>query len=73
MGLGCGKLTCIHVGGVLGRWEYVVAGDPLSQIAIAEPMALNGETVVAPEAWELIAHCAKGELLSDIREREVCA
>ncbi len=43
-------------GGVFNRWEYVVAGPPISQIAIAEPLAEPGETVVSPEAWELVKH-----------------
>ena len=51
MGIGCGQLTSIHVGGVFKRWEYVVAGPPMAQLAVAEPLALPGETVLSPEAW----------------------
>ena len=25
MGVGAGRLACLYVGGVYGRWEYVVA------------------------------------------------
>eukprot|EP00038_Savillea_parva_P004006 m.132924 g.132924 ORF g.132924 m.132924 type:complete len:1339 (+) comp11346_c1_seq2:580-4596(+) len=50
MGLGCGDLTTLHVGGVFDRHEFVVAGDPIKQISIAEPAAQAGETVVSAEA-----------------------
>lgn len=51
MGIGCGQLTAVHVGGVFRRWEYILAGPPMAQIAVAEPQARPGETVVSPEAW----------------------
>jgi class 3 adenylate cyclase len=54
MGIGCGMLTSLHVGGVFNRWEYVVAGPAMRQIAIAEPLAEPGETVLSPEAWQVI-------------------
>ena len=54
MGIGCGDLTAVHVGGVFKRWEYILAGPPMAQIAVAEPLAKPGETVVSPEAWGLV-------------------
>eukprot|EP00400_MALV-I_sp_L67-5_P000434 gene434-248_t len=56
-GLGAGKVTILQVGGKYDRWEYVVAGPPLEQIAYAEPLAQSGETVLSPNAWQLIADC----------------
>lgn len=53
MGIGAGRLTSVHVGGVFKRWEYILAGPPMTQIAIAEPLARPGETVISPEAAEL--------------------
>lgn len=32
----------------MDRWEYVVAGPPMQEISIAEPLASSGETVVSP-------------------------
>eukprot|EP00750_Incisomonas_marina_P033014 INCI9521.2.p1 GENE.INCI9521.2~~INCI9521.2.p1 ORF type:complete len:1299 (-),score=212.67 INCI9521.2:1295-5191(-) len=55
MGLGCGRVKMLYVGGKFGRWEFVVAGDPMKQIAIAEPLAGAGETVCSPEAWQFLA------------------
>lgn len=63
IGVGCGSVTILQVGGVVPpeitkiktpRYEYVIAGDPLSQISIAEPLAKNGETCVSPEAWKYV-------------------
>lgn len=55
IGVGCGQFTSFHVGGVFDRWEFVVGGRPMrSQVAIAEPAADSGETVVSPEVWDII-------------------
>jgi len=54
MGIGVGDMVGIHVGGVNDRWEYVLAGSPKRQIAIAEPLALSGQTAVSPETLEIL-------------------
>jgi len=54
-GIGAGEILAAHVGGVRGRWEYVIAGDPLRQMAQAEHQARRGETVLSPEAEAVIA------------------
>jgi len=50
MGLGCGDLTTAHLGGVRGRWAFVLDGDVMRQVARAEPAAAPGEVVLSPEA-----------------------
>lgn len=55
IGLGAGRLTCVEVGGAYKRMEYVLAGAPMGQISIAEPLAVGWETVISPEAYCLIA------------------
>eukprot|EP00937_MAST-01D_sp_MAST-1D-sp2_P000284 g284.t1 len=67
MGLGTGSCHDMHVGGALGRWEHIVAGEALEQIALAEPLANPGETVVSREAWWFIeeqADAAAGAMQS---------
>jgi len=54
MGLGSGAVTTLYVGGMFARWEYVVAGDPNMQVAIAEPLAGAGETIASPKAWSYL-------------------
>ena len=52
MGIGAGEATLLYIGGVHNSWEYVIGGDPLRQIGVAEPLAKNGQTVISPEAFE---------------------
>ncbi|HSX80249.1 MAG TPA: tetratricopeptide repeat protein, partial [Candidatus Saccharimonadia bacterium] len=55
IGVGGGTVYVFRVGGVLERWEYVVAGDPLRQVAEAEHIAGPGETIISPETAALLA------------------
>ncbi len=48
--IGAGEVLTFHVGGVNNRWEYLVAGDPLRQVAVAEKQAQSGDIVLSPEA-----------------------
>jgi class 3 adenylate cyclase len=63
IGVGCGEVSVLQVGGVIPpethvpRYEYVVAGGPLEQISVAEPLAKNGETVLSPQAWSYVSNC----------------
>ncbi|KAF4657097.1 hypothetical protein FOL47_008614, partial [Perkinsus chesapeaki] len=72
IGVGAGPVTILQVGGQkpphsnVTRFEYVIAGPPLEQISKAEPMAGSGETVLSPEAWELVKDTVlEGEPLLD--------
>ncbi|PHJ17195.1 adenylate, partial [Cystoisospora suis] len=56
IGVGFGQVHILQVGGIMDRWEYVVAGSPLEEISIAEPLAGSGETVVSPS----VAHALAG-------------
>jgi len=55
IGIGAGEILAVQVGGVRGRWEYVIAGDPMRQMAQAEYQAGQGEIVLSPEARAIIA------------------
>ncbi|MEG3876190.1 tetratricopeptide repeat protein [Microcoleus sp. herbarium7] len=63
IGVAAGDLMSLHVGGVNGSWEYLVAGQPLSQMAIAEVQAKSGEACISPEGWTLIQDYYEGTLL----------
>jgi predicted ATPase/class 3 adenylate cyclase len=52
--IGAGEVLALSVGGVRGRWQYVIAGDPLRQVAEAEHAARRGETRLSPQAAELL-------------------
>lgn len=55
IGIGSGEIVAAQVGGVSDRWEYVIAGDPLRQVAQAERQAERGEILLSPEAEAAIA------------------
>ena len=61
--IGAGRLRGLNVGGVDDRWEYAVAGEPVSQIARCARFAAPGEVVVSPE-------CARLEEMQDHAETE---
>jgi class 3 adenylate cyclase len=67
IGIGVGNVTILHLGGVLGRMEYVAVGEPLVQAFGAEEHAqAGGEVLVSPAVWALISeHVRPLEVLSD--------
>jgi class 3 adenylate cyclase/tetratricopeptide (TPR) repeat protein len=52
IGIGAGEVLACHIGGILGRWEYLVAGDPLVQVATAEHRAEPRQIILSPQAWQ---------------------
>ena len=52
--IGAGEVFGLSLGGVEGRWPYLIAGDPLRQVAEAEHHAQRGEIVLSPEAQNLL-------------------
>lgn len=65
MGLGCGVLSLLQVGGTDGSWEFLVCGEPLYQISSACAAASPDKTVVSKEAWALIGPMCVGETVTD--------
>jgi predicted ATPase/class 3 adenylate cyclase len=66
MGLGAGNIALMHVGGVYGRWEFVITGPPLSQVSQAQAHAQPSEVIVSPEAWAFLqSHCIGQRMLDD--------
>jgi class 3 adenylate cyclase/predicted ATPase len=55
IGIGAGEILATRVGGICDRWEYVIAGDPLRQVAQAEHQAGRGEIVLSSEAEAIVA------------------
>ncbi|MEO8355296.1 MAG: AAA family ATPase [Chloroflexota bacterium] len=49
-----GKITATHVGGVFSRWEFLLTGNPLVELGVANNLAKAGEILVTPSAWRLI-------------------
>ena len=41
--------------GACGRWEYVIAGEPIEQIKCTEPVAVKGQVVISAQVLSLVA------------------
>ncbi len=60
LSIGFGDLLVVSVGGVLGRWELLVAGDALTQASHAKLYAAPGEVVLSATAWQYLPTVARG-------------
>lgn len=65
LGVGVGEVWSARVGGVEGRWESLVAGEPLQEAAAAERRAQPGETVLSAGAAALLGGLATGQPLPE--------
>ena len=54
-GLAAGDLHIVHAGGVDGRLQLLLSGDPLDQMGRAEERSSRGRLIVAEQAWRLLA------------------
>ena len=70
--IGCGTLQTAYLGGALGRWEFVVAGEPLRQITPAMASAKPGSVTVAGKAWGLLEGMFRGTPSLEGVTRPVC-
>jgi class 3 adenylate cyclase len=52
VGIGMGKTLFMHVGGVLNRYEFVMAGEALVKMSQAEDHAKAGDLCVSGEVWD---------------------
>ncbi|NUM44190.1 MAG: AAA family ATPase [Anaerolineales bacterium] len=59
--LSAGKIAVIHLGGVFNRWEFFLAGDPMSEVGHAETKAKPGEIILGASIWPLLAEHCTGE------------
>ena len=65
IGVGAGEVMALRVGGVGGRWELLLSGEPLVQMRPGRAAGGPGEVVLSPHAWELARDGCTGERLAD--------
>ncbi len=51
IGLGCGEMSLSQLGGVFGRWEAFVTGQPIRQASIAQERCQPGQIILSPVFW----------------------
>ncbi|MFL5586808.1 MAG: adenylate/guanylate cyclase domain-containing protein [Ktedonobacteraceae bacterium] len=61
--IGAGDVSVMHVGGIFDRWEFLIAGEPLVQVSLAEQYAYPGQVILTPIAWELLRDQCIGQPL----------
>jgi len=61
VGIGAGEMAVAHIGGVFGRWEFVLTGPAITQVSLAEKQAQPGEVILSPEAWALAQTVCDGD------------
>jgi len=54
LAISTGSIVTAHVGGVFNRWEFLITGNPLVELGIANGLAKAGEILITPSAWKLI-------------------
>ena len=64
-GLSAGDVRIAHVGGVNGRLQLLLSGEPLDRMGRAEERASRGRLIVTDEAWRLISEHAVGAADAD--------
>ncbi len=73
MAIGAGKADTMYIGGAFGRWEFLIAGEPILQVSLAEQQAQPGEVVLSPEAWELVQDACTGSPLEQVSAQAAVA
>jgi len=63
--IGAGPMRTAHVGGVYGRWELLVMGQPLADMSSAANQAEAGDVILSPGAWDLIKGFSEGRVVDD--------
>jgi class 3 adenylate cyclase/tetratricopeptide (TPR) repeat protein len=62
--LNTGQVWESHIGGIFSRWEFVVVGNPMVEIGLANELARAGDIIAAPSAWDLLkGRCDAEELV----------
>jgi class 3 adenylate cyclase/tetratricopeptide (TPR) repeat protein len=64
-GVGMGEVCAACVGGVAGRWELLVTGDPLAQAIHSMSLVSPGGVAVSSKVWERIGPDAQASKLAD--------
>jgi class 3 adenylate cyclase/tetratricopeptide (TPR) repeat protein len=67
LAISVGNVVTAHVGGVFNRWEFLLTGNPLVEVGIANNLAKAGDIILTPSAWRLI----RNDCLADVIEFEL--
>ena len=63
LAISVGDITTAHVGGVFNRWEFLLAGNPLVEVGIANNITKAGEVILTPSAWRVLRNDCEAETI----------
>jgi class 3 adenylate cyclase/tetratricopeptide (TPR) repeat protein len=63
VGLCAGEVAATHVGGLDGRWLFLLAGEAMAQLSSVEAQMQTGTLTASPEAWALVSSRFVGQRL----------
>lgn len=58
--ISAGSVSHIHIGGVFSRWEFLLDGEPLVEVGLANDLALAGQVLLGPAACTAAADGVHG-------------
>jgi class 3 adenylate cyclase/tetratricopeptide (TPR) repeat protein len=61
--VGAGALAIMEVGGTDGRWQFLAAGEAISQAGETNQHAGSGDVMLSPAAWKLVQSRCTGDVL----------
>ena len=62
-GIATGTVQAVHLGGMLQRWELLMAGEAISQVSVTMQQAEPGTIVLSPAAYDSLRKAAHGKQL----------
>lgn len=65
IGIAAGYVSAVHLGGILGRVEFMLSGSPMAQMSQAVALARPGQIILAPDAYRLVKEDCFGQWLPD--------
>ena len=63
VGLCAGEIDATHVGGLDGKWLFLITGSGVAQLSVIEGMLQTGDVIASPEAWDLVSDRFVGQRL----------
>ena len=63
LAISTGNITTAHVGGVFNRWEFLLTGNPLVEVGIANNLAKADDILIAPSSWRLIRNDCEADIV----------
>jgi class 3 adenylate cyclase/tetratricopeptide (TPR) repeat protein len=63
VGLCAGEIDATHVGGLDGKWLFLITGDGVVQLSALQEVLQTGDVLASPESWGLISDRFMGQHL----------